>query len=260
MAFPVTSVLDNFDRANGAVGASWSKIWSGDNDLYVASNQVANNGTVNAWSNGGWNAATVGPDCECYLTIATVPTNVFNLYIRMDVLNTAGGPDGYRLSYNGDGTFYIDRMDSGTATHLGTVISRSLSNGDAVGIEMVGSTFTFYYKASGGSWTSVTTRTDATHSAAGYIGLEVQSTTIRGDNFGGGTIAAATRDQEGYRFRADDGSESAATWLANQDTVITQPISTNTRLRMLVNATGDPAAAQYQLEWRISGGTWRKVR
>lgn len=72
--------------------------------------------------------------------------------------------------------------------------------------------------------------------------------------------APASLDQEGFRWRDDDGNEAAASWLAAQDAQLTRAISTNTRLRALVNATGDPAASQFQLEWRLQGGTWRKVR
>lgn len=74
-----------------------------------------------------------------------------------------------------------------------------------------------------------------------------------------GTPAAL--EQEGYRWRADDGNESGATWLAAQDTNITRGANVNTRLRTLVNATGDPSSEQYQLEWRKVGGPtdWRKV-
>lgn len=69
----------------------------------------------------------------------------------------------------------------------------------------------------------------------------------------------AVLEQEGYRWRNDDGSESTATWAANQDTALTGPIGAK-RLRALVNATGDPASTQYQLEWRLQNGTWRKIR
>jgi hypothetical protein len=189
MTFPVSSVLDNFDRANGAVGSSWSKIWSGDLSLYVNTNAVANDGSA-GWSNGGWNPGTFGADCEAYLTLTTVNTSGMNLYARMSALNTAGGPNGYRLSYNGDGTWNIQRLDAGSTTTLGAAnIARTIANGAAVGLEIVGATLTFYYKASGGSWSAVTTRTDATYRDAGYIGMEFQGNTWRGDNFGGGTIS-----------------------------------------------------------------------
>jgi hypothetical protein len=74
----------------------------------------------------------------------------------------------------------------------------------------------------------------------------------------------STIEQEGFRFRNDDGSESAATWKANQDTNITLAADTSTRIRMLLNATGDPASIGAQLEARYkpSGGAfgpWTKV-
>jgi hypothetical protein len=68
-------------------------------------------------------------------------------------------------------------------------------------------------------------------------------------------------DQDRYRWRSDDGSETAATWLANEDTNITRDKNLNTRLRILLNATtGDPISAQYQLEYKKStDSTWVKV-
>jgi len=258
MAFGATSVLDDFNRANGAVGASWSKIWSGDTALTIISNAVANDGSA-SWSNGGWNVATFGADCEVYLTLTTTNPSGFNLYARMSALNTAGGPNGYRLSYNGDGTWNIQREDAGSQTTIGTAnIARTIANGDAVGLEIVGSTLTFYYKASGGSWASVTTRTDSTYSAAGYIGLEFQGSTWRGDNFGGGTLAAATSTQLATRARNDNGSESAATTIADGN--FTAPLDTTIRLRAQINTSGDVANTTYQIEAQKQGDlVWAKV-
>ncbi len=61
-------------------------------------------------------------------------------------------------------------------------------------------------------------------------------------------------DLEGYRWRNDDGNETGATWLADQDSNITQPTATNTRLRTLINSTGtaDPDTSQYKLEYKRS--------
>jgi len=76
--------------------------------------------------------------------------------------------------------------------------------------------------------------------------------------------AAATIEQEGFRFRNDDGDEDGATWKANQDTNISLAADTAARIRMLLNATGDPASIGAQLEYRYkpSGGafgSWTKV-
>jgi hypothetical protein len=74
------------------------------------------------------------------------------------------------------------------------------------------------------------------------------------------TYTAATLEQEGFRFRNDDGSETAATWAASQDTNVSRATNLNTRLRVLVNASDDPDAAQYQLEYKKSSdSTYKKV-
>lgn len=72
--------------------------------------------------------------------------------------------------------------------------------------------------------------------------------------------SGATREQEGYRFRADDGSESAATWLASQDTDISRTKDTVTRLRTLIDVTGDAPSEAVTLQYRkVGAGSWRDV-
>jgi hypothetical protein len=67
-------------------------------------------------------------------------------------------------------------------------------------------------------------------------------------------------EQEGYRWRNDDGNETGATWLENQDTPATFALDTGKRLRILVNATGDPANAKYRLEYKKSTDSqWQGV-
>jgi hypothetical protein len=72
---------------------------------------------------------------------------------------------------------------------------------------------------------------------------------------------AGELDQEGYRWRADNGSETSATWLAGQDVGILRAAETTTRLRALLNvASGDPEFSQYQLEYKkSSAGAYSKV-
>jgi hypothetical protein len=68
--------------------------------------------------------------------------------------------------------------------------------------------------------------------------------------------------QEGFRFRNDDGSESAATWKDAQDANSQFEASGAFRLRMLIDSTGDPASEDYQLECRRkpSGGAFGPYR
>lgn len=62
-------------------------------------------------------------------------------------------------------------------------------------------------------------------------------------------------DQEGYRFRNDDGTETTATWLANQDVDVTA--TGPKRLRMLINAVSDPPSTGFGLQYkRVGDSTW----
>lgn len=76
-----------------------------------------------------------------------------------------------------------------------------------------------------------------------------------------GTVGTSgTVAQEGFRWRADDGNETTATWLATQDTNIIRAKSQNTRLRVLLDSTGDRGSEQFQLEYRKVGDTtWKKI-
>lgn len=68
-------------------------------------------------------------------------------------------------------------------------------------------------------------------------------------------------DQEGYRWRNDDGSESAATWAASQDTALSVGRNVIKRLRVLLNSSADTPAKSYRLEYRRKNYNrrWRKV-
>jgi hypothetical protein len=72
MAFPTTSVLDNFNRAT--LGTNWTNDpFHGGATAFPIQGSVAVGGT--GYSEEWWNVATYGPDCECYVTISTNPTS-----------------------------------------------------------------------------------------------------------------------------------------------------------------------------------------
>ena len=73
---------------------------------------------------------------------------------------------------------------------------------------------------------------------------------------------AVTIEQEGFRWRNDDGSESGATWAQNQDVNDTVNQEVNTRLRVLGDADGDAPtqAATLQYKEDLDPDTeWRDV-
>jgi len=63
---------------------------------------------------------------------------------------------------------------------------------------------------------------------------------------------AASLDQEGFRFRNDNGSETTATWRAAQDTNVSVAEGANVRLRILINTTGDEDTLKYLLMYKKS--------
>lgn len=67
-------------------------------------------------------------------------------------------------------------------------------------------------------------------------------------------------DQEGYRWRNDDGSETTATWKVAQDTNVTLALDANARLRFVIPTHGDVAAKAYTLYYKLStDSTWLLV-
>lgn len=73
--------------------------------------------------------------------------------------------------------------------------------------------------------------------------------------------------QEAFRFRADDGSESGASWLANQDTNVAIDLQEAFRLRFLIDLGGSGSSSeQFQVEYRKRliespelWGDWKKI-
>lgn len=150
----------------------------------------------------------------------------------------------------GDLTFF--EVVSGVKSQLGAVLSAP-ALGSRGRLEVKGSTLE-YFEAGVSRGTRTTSLTSGN---AGAVGRGI-SAAQRIDNLDGGAFSIS--EQEGYQFRNDDGSESTATSLAAENTDVTQPDSTNTRLRILLDATGDPSSEQYQLEYKKSSdSTWLPV-
>jgi glucose/arabinose dehydrogenase len=75
-AFPTTPIVDTFDRANGPIGPSWSG-GTGGFDIFSNSMRV-----LTADGSVVWNAASLGPNQEAYVTVKTLATSA----VETDVL------------------------------------------------------------------------------------------------------------------------------------------------------------------------------
>jgi len=182
-----TSVLDNFNRSNTGPppSASWDyPVASGEGGLKVVSNALAPNAR-NTPCSGYWKTA-FGAPCEVYATISN-NAGIFELYCRLSDVETSA-QDGYGIYLDPSNGVVIFKIINGTYTQLGDAVSATISNGHKYGLTAIGTTLTLW-RDTGSGWSSVTTRTDSSITAGGYVGALIYSAsgTARLDDFGGGT-------------------------------------------------------------------------
>jgi hypothetical protein len=184
MAAPTASVLDNFNRATPPPSASWSQgptIFVAGAGLTVSGNAcVREQIGANSVGDDYWNPTTFGPDCECFVTVASIPSvaagNSIRLYLRLQQIGS-GTSDGYSLIVSTNGTnlttWSLRTLTDTVATAMGANITQIVSVGDKIGFQVEGSTLRAWYKASAGSWTELDNRVDGSnlYPSAGYAGL-----------------------------------------------------------------------------------------
>lgn len=192
-----TTVIDDFNRSNGALGANWSSVdpvGSTGTDWTIASNQVlavTSAYLAEYWTGGA--SVTFGPDCAVGVTVAAAPSGSFNnisLWLGLHGGVGTASADGHRLTIEGT-QVTIETITNGSESAIGAAISETRQAGDTYVLERIGSTLTAW-RLRGGSWTNLGTRT-AVYTAAGSVGLSMYDPggTGRLDDFIGGTISSS---------------------------------------------------------------------
>ena len=74
-------------------------------------------------------------------------------------------------------------------------------------------------------------------------------------------LLGASLDQLKYRWRYDDNNEALANWVVAEDTSISVSTNDRRRVRIMIDATGDPNAFQGRLQFRRKdvADSWRDV-
>lgn len=185
MAVGDTAILDNLNRANGAIGANYGVLNSFGTGLNVTSNQASGTGGPQA----SYWLSTFGPDMEVYGTIA-VPTGANqNVDMMLGITTPAGAWNGYGCEMTklaGTDTVVIYRADLGVITVLGATINQEFSAGDKLLLNRIGTSISVYQNV-GSGWNLLGSRTDATYGTVGNIAWFLDDTTGRLDDLGGGT-------------------------------------------------------------------------
>lgn len=190
MTFPLTSLIDNFNRAdeNPLFNGTWNfpVIGVGGVSLQLVSNQVkatASGANGSYWLGG--HADTTTYVAEVWYDIASVTgTDRFLIDFVVDPgLDTSSY---YELQMNFNGTDWrLRRSDSGTLSTVGSSVTQTTAAGASVGASLYNGTFTAYYKPSGGSWGTVFTRSDSTYTDV-YLAIGIINTNNILDNVGCG--------------------------------------------------------------------------
>jgi hypothetical protein len=192
MAFPTTSVLDQFNRANGDPGANWTGPSFGDaNKLSIFSNQIES--AAAAFGAECWTASTFGPGIEVFADLASGISGGGSIRLIIIDSATSSTANGYYLVADSANNFNLSKSVSGSGSTI-QAGSQAVASGDSFGLQWIGTTVAGWYKAAAGAWTQIVSIVDASvANASGFvIGIEL-STNLGGnllDNFGGGTAVA----------------------------------------------------------------------
>src|SRR5205823_425517 len=142
-----------------------------------------------------WNAASFGPDSEAYVTIGSYGASDV---IRIGARVSGGGttsPSGYYVAVSATGAWSILRIDKGgSPITLASGVTQTLASGDGFAVRIVGSVVSALHYTSATGWVPVisydTSQDSTRYTTAGNLALEFRTSTV--DNFGGGTITAAS--------------------------------------------------------------------
>jgi glucose/arabinose dehydrogenase len=183
--FPSTAVLDDFNRADGAIGASWS---GSTGTLKVSANALTENGT-DGW--GLWMPSTFGSSEEAYFTLNQVTASApeHDLMLKVQGTSWSNGEIEVRYDATAAAVFVSTYAPSQGWVQRGASIPLTLAAGDQFGAR------TF---PDGTIQVYVNGVLEGTRSASGWpflgsngrIGLQlVGASATRLDNFGGGDVA-----------------------------------------------------------------------
>jgi hypothetical protein len=189
VSFPAAPVLDSFARSTGALGPGWQSPALADPGTVSIEQSGATMSSAGAAS-ATWNGGPFAADQEVYLTVPTLPQS--SGFAQVAARVSTQSPTNiscYLLRVTpSTGTWDLRKKLNGATSTSMKSVTAPFAAGDALGLEISGSTITAYRKPSGGAWTAIVSSADTAIPAGGYIAFALGDTTIRGGAFGGGSI------------------------------------------------------------------------
>jgi hypothetical protein len=223
-AFPMTAILDDFNRADGALGANWAGN-TGTNNVAILNQEVQ----VLLDSAVYWNAAAFDPDQEAFLTLNKMePTATEQALILK--FSGANSPNNNRAALikvvyeNASGSVQIWTKEDRQDPVLQAAFGATFADGDILGAraEADGTVSVFKngaligsrnLKAGAQPWADARIEGSG-RIGAWYAGIDFAATGIdaRFDDFGGGSMFGAMASFEGSEGETP-GAEEDAPWI-----------------------------------------------
>lgn len=254
-----TTLLDDFNRANtpsGGTPSGWTKSVTGNGiGMEINSNALKLGSPYSGIGSVYWNIV-YGQDSGVAATIGT-PVGGFNeMGMFLGIADPGSTFDGYELRVyraGGDDEAYLYRRDNGTRTQLGATVSlgTEVAAGDAFRMRRDGNDIVVEWNDGGGGWSSLMTRTDATYTAAGYIGLYVENNTGTWDDFG--TYAEVPPLTAAGQFYADDANDTIYAWCTDNADPDTHTMEIGARYYAGL-ASGKDWITLSNIHWHGAGG------
>jgi len=183
--FPATGILDNFDRANGAIGSAWSGNTAG---FAISSNRLIATG-YDPW--GVYNGATFGPDQEAYIRFNAITATAPEHNLMLKVQGLAWNLGHIEVRYDARlAVVYVNTYTPGSGWAGRGTIPASFAAGDRFGARALANGTVNVYKngvqigaASVAGWPYA-----ASGGRLGFIMVSAAASQL--DDFGGGNVVS----------------------------------------------------------------------
>jgi hypothetical protein len=182
MSFPVSTVLDEFNRANGGLGTNWEAA-SNLKALRIINEECAS--IESGEESGALWKETFSEKQASFVTTKIISTKTYyELYLRY----TAATESLYLFEIEGSSTLRLAKVIKGVYSVIASTTATSFSSGDVFGFTIEGTNLKAWHGKTFSELSLVGEETDISVIGSGKIGLGMTGTTSRADNFGGGAI------------------------------------------------------------------------
>lgn len=189
MATRSVVATDDFNRADGGLGANWSEAATAytDNQPVIVSNEVKSGGEGSYDNASYWNANSFANDQYAKARISALPASGTSL---MGVMVRGNGTDYCFNQYKRDSGSNKSRIywfNAGAYTAIALQNTTTFATNDTIELEVEGTTYTMYKNG-----VSILSGSNASAPSSGSAGLTVYDLDERLDDWEGGDMVSAS--------------------------------------------------------------------